>query len=97
MAGNCGATDDAGRSNAPMPGSVSSAAFWFVTNIFLPSISPSSTSPACGSRYENVFETLSKDFSKKFCLIEGPQSAPLRQDMGCVVPSHTTHAKISAN
>jgi len=57
MAGNCDATNGAGRSNAPMPGSVSSAACWFATNICLPFTVPFSISPVSGSPYENVFET----------------------------------------
>ena len=59
MAGNCDATNGAGRSNAPMPGSVSSAACWFATNICLPFTVPFSISPVSGSPYENVFETRS--------------------------------------
>jgi len=60
MAGNCDATNGAGRSNAPMPGSVSSAACWFATNICLPFTVPFSISPVSGSPYENVFETRSR-------------------------------------
>ncbi len=60
MAGNCDATNGAGRSNAQTSGSVSSAAGWSVTNICLPFTVPSSISLVSGSLYESVFETRSK-------------------------------------
>jgi len=63
MAGNCDATNGTGRSNAPTPGSVSSAACCSVTNICLPHTVPSSISPASGSPYENAFETPSNNSS----------------------------------
>jgi len=45
-----GALDAEGSWNEPMPGSVSSADFWFVMSICSPPIAPSSISLASGSR-----------------------------------------------
>ena len=69
MAGNCDATNGAGRSNAPTPGWVSSAAYWSVTTICSPSTAPSSISLVSGSHCANVFETRSSHSSESRRLI----------------------------
>ena len=60
MAENCDATNDAGRSSVPTPGSGSSDAYWSATNIYSSFTWLSSISPASGSHYGNVFETRSR-------------------------------------
>ena len=56
MAANSAATSADGSSSEPMHGSDSSADCWFVTSICSPSTTPSSTSPASGSRSGGVYE-----------------------------------------
>lgn len=50
MAENCDATNDAGRSSVPTPGSGSSDAYWSATNIYSSFTWLSSISPASGSQ-----------------------------------------------
>lgn len=56
-AGSCGGINGAERSNAPMSGSVSSAAYWFVTNICLPFTWPFSSWVLLDPAAEMVFLT----------------------------------------
>ena len=60
MAESCVATNAAGSSSAPTPGSGSSVDCWSAMNISSLPIEPSSISPASGSRCANVYATRSR-------------------------------------